>query len=124
MKTLIETQVETIKEMKEIDFASAMKGGMDGNDEIMGRDDEEKLDEIKYSGSKSKGMMLDDRSAYIELLGEVPTPINEDDDIEDNPNAPPIDVPEWLFDTSEEIAAFCQRMPIHGQHRFISQSKD
>lgn len=95
LKTLIETQVETIKEMKEIDFSSAMKG-TDGKDEIMGRNDLDNPDVLNKGNT-------DDRSAYSEFSGDDPSP---EDDFVDDPNAPPIDVPDWLPEAAEEISAF------------------
>ncbi|KAL7579832.1 hypothetical protein ACA910_004846 [Epithemia clementina (nom. ined.)] len=107
LKTLVESQVETIREMKEIDFASAMKNDTDGQDELMGRDDEDKPDAIKYiSGPRSKMSGADDRSAFSELSGEGGAQPADADDFDDDPSAPPIDIPEWLLETTEEIAAF------------------
>jgi len=103
LKTLIESQVETIKEMKEIDFTSAMKGGTDGRDEIMGREDGEKPDAINFGKSKTP-IASDDRSTYSELSGDAGAA--EDEMAEDDPNAPPIEVPDWLDESPEEIAAF------------------
>lgn len=106
LKTLVETQVETLREMKEIDFASAMKEESDGRDELMGRDDDEKPDAVKYnSGTRSK-ISGDERSAFSELSGDGGTNQVDADDFDDDPLAPPIDVPEWLLETTEEISAF------------------
>ena len=120
LKTLIETQVETIKEMKEIDFSSAMK--TDGKDEIMGRDDSEKPDAINFS-SKKGGLFPDDKSAFSDLSGEIMPKATEDDDIEDDPNAPPIDIPEWLLEAPEEITAFVRECRYNDSIDLLLKSK-
>jgi hypothetical protein len=135
LKNYIETQVETVKEMKEIDFAAgaaastaAAKDLPDGGrDEIMGRDSDAEpaaaemalLTEASprtrgTSRRKGGGGDAGSGTTFSETSGSEfrssqggaasHAPIFEAHD--DDEFAPPIDIPDWLEDTQEEIAAF------------------
>ena len=123
LKTLVESQVETIREMKEIDFTSTVKDETDGKDELIGREDEEKPDAIKYvSGAKSKSNTADDRSAFSELSGDGAQGTDGDEN-EDDPSAPPIDIPEWLLESTEEISAFVRECRYNDSIELLLKAK-
>ena len=122
LRTLVETQVETLREMKEIDFSSAMKDDTDGKDELMGRDDEDKPGSIKYLSGQRAKTVGDDRSAYSEFSGEGAQQ-GDADDFDDDPSAPPIDIPEWLLETTEEISAFVRECRYHDSIELLLKAK-
>lgn len=104
LKTRIETQVELLKEMKEIDFLGALQEDDNSvRDEIMGREEDE---------SENAGQMNDDFD-FGDELGEMMKKHRGYDASAQNGNqnkeveeaAPPIAVPDWLEDVDEEIAA-------------------
>ena len=97
LKTLVETQIDVLKEMKDIDFLGALEEKeSDPKDEVMGRDVSEQPDAIEVP----KGRKGDDPSFYSEMTSDK----NGDDDEEDV-RAPPIELPDWLKDADEEISA-------------------
>jgi hypothetical protein len=106
LKSLIEKQAETLKEMKTIDFLGAAKET--GRDEIMGRSEDEvdSADIDLDAAVSSRGK--DERSFFSEMSsiegGSVRRSQSVDQDIE-NDDAPPIEIPDWLDDVTEEISA-------------------
>lgn len=115
LKTRIETQIELLKEMKEIDFQGALQEDESSEkDEIMGRDDDES--EVA-NGSAVTGntgaQKSGDEPFFSDDLGEI---MNKHRGIKTTQNgtatedaneetAPPIEVPDWIEDVDEEIAA-------------------
>ena len=104
LKTRIETQVELIKDMKEIDFLGALQDDdKSTQDEIMGREEDE---------SEIAGQTNDDFD-FGDELGEMMKKHRGYDSSAQNGNqskeaeetAPPIAVPDWLDEVDEEIAA-------------------
>lgn len=94
LKTMVETQIDVLKEMKDVDFLNALnEKELDPKDEVMGRDESDQPDAIVSNGHKG----LDDFS-------EMSSVKNGDDDDEDA-RAPPIELPDWLKDADEEISA-------------------
>jgi hypothetical protein len=97
--------VDTLKEMKEIDFLGALQEEEGQNDEILGNDDESEV----ASNADTKA----DESYFDDDLGDIMNkhrglPVENgnarrDDTAEET--APPIEVPDWLEDIDEEIAA-------------------
>lgn len=115
LKQLIETQVETIKEMKDIDFSSALTNyeldyvvtsdvvgeGNDGSDnEPFKRSNKNGLDKE----TKLVDDLFDDVFDELEKSREVSTQntLDETVTVED---APPIHIPEWLDDVTDEVGA-------------------
>ena len=112
LKSLIERQVETLKVMKHIDFVGASRG-VEG-DEIMGRslgedgEDDSPIDDYDAavnqdkSGAEDQSLFSDDMSS----LGGGSLRRNRSiDDTADDNDDPSIEIPEWLHDVTEEIAA-------------------
>ena len=104
LKTRIETQVELIKEMKEIDFLGSLQADDNSNqDEIMGREEDE---------SENAGQMNDDLDFGDELnemmkkhRGYDASAQNGNQNKEAEESTPTIAIPDWLDDVDEEIAA-------------------
>ena len=98
LKTMVETQIDILKEMKEIDFLGALEEKeIDPKDEVMGRDESEQPDAIEvFKGRRGD----DDPSVFSEMTSDKH---GEDDD--DDARAPPIDIPDWVNDADEEISA-------------------
>ena len=95
LKSMVETQIDILKEMKDVDFLGALnEQEIDPKDEVMGRDASEQPDAIEVS-------KVDDPSMYSEMTGDKH--VEEDD--EDDARAPKIEVPDWLQDADEEISA-------------------
>jgi hypothetical protein len=121
LKTLVESQNEVIKEMKEIDFTAAF---VDGDVDSLDSDDDDIAEgpSARPGGRKTRRRMSlaqpqamddDDHSDASSLSSddEAKTKPNkkgagvvDDDDAHDSPHG--IDFPPWLEDVSEEIAAF------------------
>ena len=112
LKHLIETQVETIKEMKEIDFSNALaayeldnNGARDADvDENYGSDDEPLRKSILDKKTKLADDLFDDVFNELEKNKEALTQRTMDEStiVED---APPIDIPDWLDDVTDEVGA-------------------
>ena len=105
LKSLIEKQGETLKEMKTIDFLGAVKEG--GRDEIMGRSEDE-ADSTDLGHDNSSRKRVDERSFFSDMSsieGGSLRPSRSVDTSADDDDAPPIDVPDWLDDVTEEISA-------------------
>jgi len=108
LKMRIETQVELLKEMKEIDFLGALQEDENsvGRDELMGREND---DESEIGGNTNGDNDFDFGDELGEMMkkhrGYDATAQNGSKDKEANEEAPPIAVPDWLEDVDEEIAA-------------------
>ena len=109
LKMRIETQVELLKEMKEIDFLGALQeDDNSAKDEIMGRELND--DESEVAGQASGDHDFDFGDELGEMMkkhrGYDAAAQNGSKDKEVNEEAaPPIAVPDWLEDVDEEIAA-------------------
>ena len=107
LRSLIESQVDKLKQMKQVDFSGPVDH-VDG-DELMGRSLDEDGLPVGLDATTSHDKS-DDQSIFGEMssIGDGSirrnrsTDISIDDGIED---APPIEVPDWLDDVTEEIAA-------------------
>lgn len=111
LKTLVETQVETIKEMKEIDFAGAIQDQNRGNEseaeDIFNekrkhsrRNQSDTLGE--YDSDVSSVSSFDDRDRNMSGVGED----NKFRDPESKEGA--VEVPSFLEDAAEEILAYAK----------------
>jgi len=108
LKNLIEKQADVLKEMQTLEF---LGNSVPAGDEIMGRSDDESgdpsalLDGEQASFTK-KGM--DERSFFSDMssleTGNTQTARSNEAE-QDEDDAPPIQVPEWLQDSVEEISA-------------------
>jgi len=134
LKTLIETQLDTIKDMKEIDFGAAINtkmvedGGAENGEDIDDLPDDEQLAakarlQDPYARIQADLMADDDRSVLSDVssyLKDKSADTVGDGSAENNnvnesaesgvgaaeaESAPPIDVPDWLDDVAEEISA-------------------
>lgn len=111
LRNQIEKQKAILNEMKAIDFTGTAND--DGRDEIMGRDeDEDELPEDDLDAGRFGRKGVDEKNFFNELssldegltIGQRRTrDTEEENDAED---APPIDVPDWLDDTVEDIESF------------------
>ena len=124
LKTRIEKQVDLLKEMKEIDFISPLHvDEKSDKDEVMGRDDDES-EAAPGSDMKTKsGSTKENDPFYADDLGEMMnkhrgvhhTPISSSSFLSTNANGnskdnkeeatPSIEIPDWLDDVDDEIAA-------------------
>jgi hypothetical protein len=101
LKSMVETQIDVLKEMKDIDFLGALKEReIDPKDEVMGRDESEQPDALDLTGKRSKGE--DDRSYHSEMSSDKH---GDGEDEEEDAGAPPIAIPDWIKDADEEISA-------------------
>ena len=119
LKTLVETQSELIKEMKDIDFTTAFAEGDD--DDPLDSDNEDALDPPNIRGggrrarrrrpqvrsddqSEDSSISSDDEAEPLKnLKSKLRSGMSVDmEDQEDGL----IDIPSWLDDVSEEISAF------------------
>lgn len=115
LKGLIETQVETIKEMKDIDFAGSLFDiGKDGaRENESGVFDPPRLNEKRNENGKSS-----DNGSVASEFSDIGANQSGDIDgrmltfegsksnlLEANGEEPPIQVPEWLEDVADEIAS-------------------
>ena len=108
LKAKIESQVDTLREMKEIDFVGATRDDeLTEGDELMGREDDgsasldsEKDDNI--FGEDFGALMNRHRGSSMNGHGQA----GNDQSTANDKDAPPqIEVPEWLDDADEEILA-------------------
>mmetsp|Transcript_4471 Transcript_4471/g.5179 ORF Transcript_4471/g.5179 Transcript_4471/m.5179 type:complete len:813 (-) Transcript_4471:64-2502(-) len=129
LKSMVETQNELIKEMKDIDFTGAFadgdgdkdgdgdemdsldsNGGENNNDEpVVDKGDRARLRRQMRSGNDdddNSSLSSDEEVARVERLREkLKQDMSADGITEDHVNTH-IEVPSWLDDVSEEIAAF------------------
>ena len=97
LKSLIETQLSTIKTMKEIDFTGAMNAAQQ-----MGDDDSVPFEPPRLNKARHKADELS-FSASGSTSQAAATTDDDDDDEEDD--APPIHIPDWLEGVEEELKA-------------------
>jgi hypothetical protein len=112
LKTLVETQVETIKEMKEIDFTTTVRGPVDDN----ASDGEDLFNDKRRGGRRRAADQLGDDqsdlssvSSYGDAIGGKENPAEPSEaplfrDPESREGS--IEVPEFFEDAAEEILAF------------------
>lgn len=121
LKSLVETQMETIREMKEIDFSGTLHGFTKDEANVVGAEDE------KQNGKKNRGKktglfgdeeselssVLDDHSTHLDDrfmrgFGKNGNNLNQSEAQESNADDPAhmIEVPSWMDDVGEEISAF------------------
>jgi hypothetical protein len=107
LKTLIEVQVETIKEMKEIDFAGSLfEVGKEGAD----KDTESGVFEPpRLNRRRKENGKIPEESFETEIssVGDNSPDLEDIASImhDENGDAPPIQVPDWLEDVGEEISS-------------------
>lgn len=111
LRDLIEKQKTILNEMKAIDFTGSAND--DEKDEIMGREEDGgELPEDDFDVTRFGRKGVDEKTFFNELsslddglpIGQRRSRDTEDEhDIED---APPIDVPDWLDDTVEDVESF------------------
>jgi hypothetical protein len=118
LKTRIEKQVDLLKDMKEIDFLGAIQvDEKSEKDEIMGRDNDDESEVV--TGSDMKTNSKENEPFYEDDLGEMmnkhrgvftsssttaTTTNGFSKDLKED-SAPSIEIPEWLEDVEDEIAA-------------------
>lgn len=108
LKSRIETQVDTLKEMKEIDFLGILYEGQEEdvfqNEQIfggLGDDDDSEVDlELEIQKSRGAQSLFGNTSIDPGKMGEKLT--KDDDETEEN--APKIEVPAWLKNVDEEVS--------------------
>jgi len=107
LKNRIETQVELLKEMKEIDFLGALQeDDKSVGDEIMGREEDESENAGQANGDNDfdfgdeLGEMMKKHRGY-----DAAAQNGTQDKAANEESAPPIAVPDWLEEVDEEIAA-------------------
>ena len=111
LKSRIETQVDTLKEMREIDFLGALQEDeQSNNDEIMGRDDDESEMVSQAQQNENEAIFGDDLRAIMDRHrrtdgGDAEQGLPKNDDASSVEAAPPIEVPDWLDEIDEEIMA-------------------
>jgi len=109
LKSLIETQVDTIREMKEIDFSGALKHIFDESPEEEGSDNAFGLVDQQQRRDADSSKDRDDRSIFSEVssIGESSRRgLSAVEDVDESTEvAPPINVPEWLDDVTEDISS-------------------
>jgi hypothetical protein len=106
LKARIETQVDLLKEMKDIDFLGALKDENADKDVIMGRDDDESeagngsqlTGDDLYFNDDLGDLMNKHRGVKVAQNGKSDPGAREE-------TAPPIEIPDWLDDVDEEITA-------------------
>jgi hypothetical protein len=105
LKSYIETQVSTIKEMKDIDFSGDLHDKKKSSDADLGVLDPPRL----LRPRQHKHALSDDFARNFEEMSLSDSPINDTDtpavDEEEEEDAPIIDIPEWLFDATAEMSA-------------------
>jgi hypothetical protein len=117
----IETQVETIRTMKEIDFAGAVEDTFDDNggkgDEDGGSEEPPRLDEpavhekprvqeeMSIFSEDDSFLTSADKKKLAEAEEDDEDSDEESDEDEEEEDAPPIDVPDWIDDVAEDVAA-------------------
>jgi hypothetical protein len=114
LKTLVETQVETIKEMKEIDFMGALFNADQIADEMeaIDSDEEDGVIEPANVGPKRprRPHQADDANSIVSSVSSMGEDSAQGRDVRRKPgrtDAPPsIEIPSWLEDAGEEISAF------------------
>ncbi|GKY96933.1 hypothetical protein MPSEU_000652300 [Mayamaea pseudoterrestris] len=113
LKQLIETQVETIREMKEIDFSGALATYeldytqvSDGHvlDEHDGSENNSLFNHGTDKETKLADALFDDVFDELEKNREASTQKTLDETVTVD-DAPPIDIPNWLDDVTDEIGA-------------------
>lgn len=109
LKTRIETQMGLLTEMKEIDFLGALQEDENPeNDVVIGRDDDES---VAVNGSVAANSSGEHEPFFNDDLGEIMNKhrgikvAQNGTAVKSEETAPPIEVPDWLEDVEEEIAA-------------------
>mmetsp|Transcript_28823 Transcript_28823/g.40428 ORF Transcript_28823/g.40428 Transcript_28823/m.40428 type:complete len:777 (+) Transcript_28823:278-2608(+) len=120
LRQMVEAQAETIKEMKEIDFAAAFTDPVPEEGELMSSDDEDVVEPPRMGGQKlrrrrgPRRQSSDDASDASSISStegdhrEVGRRAKgRQDEFHDGSNdALAIEVPSWLKDVAEEISAY------------------
>ncbi|GAX20031.1 hypothetical protein FisN_1Lh488 [Fistulifera solaris] len=112
LRDQIEKQKLILNEMKTIDFTGSAND--DERDEIMGReqDDDDELPEDDLDAGRFGRKGVDEKTFFSELssldegLASGQRRSRDTEEEEDVEDAPPIDVPDWLDDTVEDIESF------------------
>lgn len=109
LKVLIERQLETLREMKNIKFLGSLRGESSGKDEIMGRSDTDNDDNNIDAAKATKRGHADTESFFSDMSsiegGSLRRSRSIDDQLEDE-DYTPIEIPDWLTDDIvEEISA-------------------
>jgi hypothetical protein len=113
LKTLIETQVEAMKEMKDIDFSGSLfedgKEGEDKNNES-GVFEPPRLNRRRKGNGKEVDESFESQISSVD--DDIPDRVGQGDEMGasqsnmlDENDVPPIQVPEWLEDVEEEITS-------------------
>lgn len=104
LKARIEAQVDTLREMKSIDFYRSSNDDKSDQDEIMGRDDNSASDE-----SEKPTGFVDDlgemMNRHRSMNGTAETAASTDNGGSTAEDVPRIEVPDWLEEIDEEILA-------------------
>ena len=117
LKTLVETQMETIREMKEIDFSGCLKNYTKDEPDIMGTSKEEAAKKNGQKGPKKGLGLFDEESELSSVLDDLSSHqggygkhMQNQKQMDNNENEDDIthqiEVPTWLDDVGEEISAF------------------
>lgn len=115
LRAMVESQAETIKEMKEIDFAAAFSDAVPDEQELMSSDDEDAMEPPRV-GVKSRRRRVrqsqddvSDASSISSTEGGVASHRSKGgrkDEFHEDNGAPAMEVVPWLDDVAEEISAF------------------
>lgn len=113
LKTLVETQVETIKEMKEIDFTGVIVDPKDGNGSEGDGAMNERRKVRRRQSNDGLGADYDSDVSSVSSYGEAENgtgPANAQEPKYRDPDSKEgaIDVPSFLEDAAEEIMAFAK----------------
>lgn len=119
LKTLVETQMETIREMKEVDFSGFLQDYATDDKDLMtaSKDDAAKKNGNKANRTKKALGLFDEESELSSVLDDLSShqggygrlnqnqkQLDGNDNAEDPAHA--IEVPAWLDDVGEEVSAF------------------
>jgi hypothetical protein len=120
LKTLVETQMETIREMKDIDFSGTLRDFSKDVPDAMGMQEDQNG---KKGRRRPPGLFGDEESEISSVLDDLSSfrddrflrggrngamPMESEGGQDDTPQDPAhlIEVPSWLDDAGEEVAAF------------------
>jgi hypothetical protein len=129
LKTLIETQVEAMKEMKDIDFSGSLfevgKVAEDKNESgvfepprLNRRRNKGNGKEVEQSfESEISSDESPDRVIQVDVVG-----VDESNMLDEN-HVPPIQVPEWLDDVEEEISSAVRECRYHDAIELLTKTK-
>jgi hypothetical protein len=128
LKSLIETQVEAMKEMKDIDFSGSLFEEKEDKNNESGVFEPPRLNRRRKGNSKELEESFESQISSVEeesseRIGQGDEMgVNESNMLDEN-DVPPIQVPDWLEDVEEEISSAVRECRYNDAIELLTKAK-